>query len=49
MHMYKTRVVRGDNYGWQIERQRLGQWERIPFVFRTREEARGQMYYYGQF
>ena len=45
---YKTRVVRGHVYGWQIERFRLNQWERIPFVFLTRDEARGRLFYYGQ-
>jgi hypothetical protein len=44
----RTRVVRGHIYGWQVELFRCGQWERMPFVYSTRKEARNELFYYEQ-
>ena len=46
MFRYKTKVVHGRNYGWQVERFACNQWQRMPFVFRTRAEARANQHQY---
>jgi hypothetical protein len=49
MTQYRTRVIRGAGWGWQIERLQLGQWLRFPHVYSTRAKARADQLFYSRF
>lgn len=48
MYPYRTRVVRVVT-GWCVERFHCGVWERYPYRFSTRKDARDSQFWWSRY